>query len=100
MESKVIKTEKRTKNGQDSRGKFVKGNKLGGRKPIPENVKEAFGELVPTALEKLKNILETSTDERVVLDAAKIIFDRNYGRPTQTKDISIIKEMPQIIISK
>jgi hypothetical protein len=84
----MIQTVKRIENGRDNKGKFIKGNKGGGRKPIPEDIKQAFKELVPDALEVLEQLLK-SDDERLRLDASKTILDRVYGKPRQESDINL-----------
>ena len=68
-------------------GKFEKGNKCGGRKPIPQDIKQMFIDLVPEALQKIANIIRDSEDDKLVLDAAKVILDRAYGKPHQALDI-------------
>lgn len=79
---------KRMENGRDNKGRFVKGNPGGGRKPIPTDVKEAFSGLVPDAVDTLRDLLY-SEDERLRLDAAKVILDRVYGKPHQSQDIKV-----------
>ena len=74
----VIRTEK---------GQFGIGNKSGGRKPIPPDIKQMLTELVPEAVMRLGNIIRTSTDDKLVLDAAKVVLDRVYGKAPQALDI-------------
>ena len=73
-------------------GKFAKGNKLGGRKPMPDDIKMALNELVPEAITKLKDIIKTSKDDRILLDAVKVVFDRVYGKPQQAIDIDAVTD--------
>lgn len=73
---------KRNKNGT-----FATGNAGGGRKPIPPDVKQMFVQLVPEAVQRLANIIKTSTDDKLVLDAAKVVLDRVYGKAPQALDI-------------
>ena len=78
----------KTTGNRDKNGKFVKGNNSnGGRKPIPPEIKEALTSLVPRAVERLKEIVETSKDEKVVVKAVETIFDRVYGKPLQAVDM-------------
>lgn len=72
---------------RDKTGKFTKGNKGGGRKPIPQDIKQAFIDLCPEAVAKIADIMRTSDDNKLVLDAAKTVLDRAYGKPAQALDI-------------
>lgn len=73
---------KRNKNGT-----FAKGNPGGGRKPIPSDIKEALTQLIPKAVERLSAIIHDSEDDKLVMDAVKVVFDRVYGKPQQALDI-------------
>lgn len=68
------------------RGKPFKKGQSGnpsGRKKIPEDIKQAFKELTPIAIEKLTELLTSSEDERIVMDAVKVVFDRHLGKALQ-----------------
>lgn len=69
-------------------GKFLPGNKSGGRKKLPEDLKEAFRAAAPDALAVLKRILlneEAKDADRI--RCAEIILDRGYGKPVQAVDL-------------
>jgi len=72
---------------RDEKGKFVKGNKSGGRKKIPADIKEALTKLTPRAVERLEEIINMGKDERIVMDAVKVVFDRVYGKPLQQAEV-------------
>lgn len=57
------------------------GNPKGRPKMDPE-VREALTKLTPRAVAKLEQLLE-SNDERVAMQAAHEILDRNLGKPAQ-----------------
>lgn len=78
----MAKTDKRNKNGT-----FAPGNPGGGRKPIPPEIKEALTSLVPRAIERLRAIVEHGEDDKLVMDAVKVVLDRVYGKPAQALDI-------------
>src|SRR5215204_6665195 len=65
------------------RHKFQPGNKFGGRKPIPEEVKELALAATPRAVERQIELME-SKDENVALKATNSILDRAFGKPAQT----------------
>lgn len=68
---------------QDQRtGRFLPGNKSGGRPKMPEELKEAFKKASPKALKVLKSIMadpEAKDADRI--RAAEAILDRGYGKP-------------------
>lgn len=70
---------------RDSKGRFVKGNRsTGGRKKLPEELREMCRALAPGAIETAKAImLDTEAPPRDRLRAAEIILDRGYGKPEQ-----------------
>lgn len=76
------KNEKRRNNG-----KFAPGNKEGGRKPIPDDIKQAFRELVPEAIQKLTALIHSTENEKVLLEAVKVVLERAYGKPSQEIDL-------------
>lgn len=69
--------------------KFQKGQSgnPGGRPKIPEDIKEALTKLVPRAVERLSAIVHDSEDEKLVMEAVKVVLDRVYGKPQQALDI-------------
>lgn len=73
---------------RESNGRFAKGNKLaGGRRAIPPEIKQLFTSMVPEVVSKIHEIILTSDDNKLVLDAAKIVLDRVYGKPLQAVDV-------------
>ena len=76
------------KTGRDPiTGRFVAGNSCGGRKPIPEDLREAFQLLGHDALEMLRSVmLDENARNADRIKAAEIILDRGYGRPRQALD--------------
>ena len=77
---------------RDSKGRFLPGNESKGSRPkkIPEELKEAFRELVPRSVEVIAEILNNrKTRANVRLEAVKVVLDRVYGRPAQSQDITV-----------
>jgi hypothetical protein len=69
-------------------GRFVKGNRSGGRPQLPEELKMAFRAAAPEALDVLLKILrdeEAKHGDRI--RCAEIILDRGYGKPVQAVDL-------------
>jgi hypothetical protein len=66
---------------------FVKGKSgnPGGRKPIPEDVKEMCRALSPKAVQALGVALEEGG--AVSVQAARVLLDRAWGTPAQTVTI-------------
>jgi hypothetical protein len=60
----------------------------GGRPRPPDGLKTRLAELSPRAVERLGELLD-SNDERVRLEAARVILDRHLGRPAIQADISL-----------
>lgn len=55
----------------------------GGRPKMSEDVREAFRALTPAAIKTLGDLVTNGRTENVRLQAASIILDRFYGKPTQ-----------------
>jgi len=60
----------------------------GGRPGVPEAIKLTLRKLSPHAVKRLGELLD-SEDERIRLEAAKAILDRDLGRPAIQADISL-----------
>lgn len=69
----------------------------GGRKKVPDDIKAAFRELTPKAVETLKGILLSDTAKDAdKIKAAEIIMDRAYGKPLQAMDLDV-NSLPQVV---
>lgn len=84
MESRMNPNKKRVH--ENSLANLKRGGSTG-RKPIPPDIKSAFNDLVPDAVARLSDIVRNSTDDKLVMDAVKVVLDRVYGRPAQSLDI-------------
>lgn len=60
----------------------------GGRKPIPEELKNRLRNLSSKAVDALERALD-SEDDRICIQAATVLLDRAYGKPAQQLDTSI-----------
>ena len=69
---------------RDSKGRFTKGNTGGGRKPMPKAMKEMAQEYAPRAMQFAFEVMENENEKTAYrLEAAKLIIERAYGKPTQ-----------------
>ncbi len=75
---------------RDDLGRWVAGSSgnAGGRPRPPDGLRARLAQLSPRAVERLGELLD-SGDERVRLEAAKVILDRHLGRPAIQADISL-----------
>lgn len=93
---------KRTKNSEDCRdnkGRFTPGNKVGGRKKIPQDVRDMFKAATPAAAGLLiKTIDNEDAPLAMRMDAAKTVIERVYGKATQPIDGSLDATL-QIVMS-
>lgn len=82
------------------RGKpFEAGNKLGGRKPIPQAFKELAEKHSIPALQKAIEIMESDeADYKSVLKAIEIVLDRGIGKPTQPIDANINGQLEFVVV--
>ena len=101
--AKIKKTEDKPAVIRDKSGKFVKGQsgnpsgKGGGRPKMPEELKEAFRELTPAAVQALSEIINSSASKPMErIKAAEVILDRGWGKPTQSMEIETNK-IPQVV---
>lgn len=68
---------------RDESGRFIKGNKSGGRKALPEEFKKAARDNALPALLVLIGIMTNEdADNSDRIKAANIIIERAYGKPT------------------
>lgn len=71
------------------RGKaFPKGNKLGGRKKLPPEIKAAFETMLPDAMEALNQIVKSKKHNRRE-QAAEYICNRVGGTPSATNKLEM-----------
>ena len=61
----------------------------GGRKPIPEEVKEALQAATPAAVATLVEIMTQGKSEDTRVKAANIILERVYGKATAQVDVRV-----------
>jgi hypothetical protein len=75
---------------RDDLGRWAPGTSgnAGGRPKPPDGLRTRLAELSPRAVERVGELLD-SGDERVRLEAAKVILDRRLGRPAIQADISL-----------
>jgi hypothetical protein len=75
---------------RDDLGRWVPGTSgnPGGMPKPPEGLRARLADLSPRAVERLAKLLD-SDDERVCLEAAKVILDRHLGRPAVQADINL-----------
>ena len=81
-----------------SNGRFLPGNRSGGRPKMPEDLKKAFKEACPDALRVLVKIVndeDAKHGDRI--RAAEVILDRGYGKPVQAVDLDAAT-IPQVVI--
>lgn len=76
---------------------MLPGNKSGGRKAVPEDVKAMLAAATPDAARLL---VDTVNDARVGrklrIRCAEIVLDRVYGKPAQSVDLST-SGIPQVV---
>jgi hypothetical protein len=72
---------------EETSGRFAKGNKSGGRKPMPPEMKELLAAATPKAAQRLIEALDAidlgEPDHEMRVKAANAILDRIYGKPAQ-----------------
>lgn len=78
---------------------FVKGKSgnPGGRKPIPQDVKDMARALAPEAIKALGSILRDSEAPPAArVSAATAILDRGYGKPAQTINANVRRTIVEL----
>jgi hypothetical protein len=73
--------------GIDTRFKRGQSGNPGGRKPIPEELKNRLRSLSEKAVDALEQALD-SKDDRVRIQAATVLLDRAYGKPPQQHEVN------------
>nr|DAH38446.1 MAG TPA: hypothetical protein [Caudoviricetes sp.] len=82
--------EKKDKCRDATTGRFTKGNKTGGRKRIPDDIKKMLREASPDAVKLLidtMNNKKEATDLRI--KCAEKILERVYGKTVQPIDADL-----------
>ena len=96
---------KQPSNGKDSEkkqrdpktGRFLPGNKAGGRVAMPEDMKQAFRALAPDCCRVLCQIVnDESARQADRIKAAEVILDRGFGKPVQAVDLDA-SSIPQVV---
>lgn len=78
-------------------GRFLPGNKSGGRVAMPEDMKQAFRALAPDCLKTLTAIVnDESARQADRIKAAEVILDRGFGKPVQAVDLDA-SSIPQVV---
>jgi hypothetical protein len=76
---------------------FQKGNKLGGRTPMPPEFKELAAKNTIPALQRIIDISKNpKEDSRIILEACKMIIEIVYGKPKGDLGDNL-KEMVKIL---
>lgn len=79
---------------RDARGRFIKGNKSGGRPPLPKEFKELAQE---KSMEALKRVIAIINDPKAqhstVIQAARLIIEYGFGKPMQEFKAEIAQQM-------
>lgn len=82
---------------RDGRGRFRKGNKLGGRKRLPEDVKALFQAAAPEAVRLLIETMENpEVKPELRVRCAETILERVYGKNPQP--IAVENTAVQIVL--
>ena len=69
---------------RDANGRFAKGNRTGGRKEIPPDVKKMLKAAVPDAVQLLiDTMLDEDAKTELRVKCAETIIDRVHGKATQ-----------------
>jgi hypothetical protein len=75
------------KTDRDGKGRFAAGNKGGGRKRLPQDVKEMFKAATSDAAKLLIDTMNNQEmDIKLRVDCAERVIERVYGKPTQPID--------------
>lgn len=94
---------KRTGNGRDAKGRFVKGEYRGGpgRTPLAPSLKDALLPLGDKSVKALESILDDpEAKQSDKLRAAEIVLDRLLGKATQPIVADIHKEEEPITLAE
>ncbi len=79
---------KKNSNRDPATGRFLPGNSGGGRKPLPEDLRDRFQTAGPEALDMLLAVMRDKKARAADrIRAAEIILDRGWGKPRQAVEI-------------
>ncbi len=83
---------------RDEKGRFVKGNRSGGRKKIPVDVKKLYQE---ASAEATQLLIETMHNDEVKIETrlscAEKIIDRVYGKATKIIEDEFDEDKPFVV---
>lgn len=85
-----------------SNGRFVKGNKSGGRPVLPKEMVELCRAFTPEAIKILMSIAKnTKSAKRERIMASTALLDRAYGKPYQMPALAEGSELttPQVVVT-
>ena len=74
--------------GRDIKGRFLPGNKIGGRTKLPQGLKEDIRAACSEAAAVLIGLLH-SKSEKIRLAAACELLDRGYGKPETMSKVEL-----------
>jgi hypothetical protein len=69
----------------------------GGRRPLPQVMRERLDDLTPEAIEAIAALARTADSESVRLAAWEYLLNRRFGRPTekiQTEQVPVTYQAP------
>jgi len=85
-----------------SNGRFVKGNKSGGRPTLPKEMVEMCRAATPDAINTLMSIMRnTKSNKRERIMASTALLDRAYGKPQAMPSVEEGIELttPQVVVT-
>ena len=85
------------KSDRDTKGRFTSGNKSGGRKEIPKDIKDMLKGATPDACKLLCNTInDPAAKLELRIKCSEIVLDRVYGKPQQAVSVDA-SSIPQVI---
>jgi hypothetical protein len=88
---------------RDNTGRFVKGNKSGGRPAQPEEFKRVVREnALPALLTLIEIMRDADAKQADRIKAAEIVIERAYGKAPQAVDMNVksVSEDTQKLLDK
>ena len=84
---------------RNEKGQFVQGNKGGGRKKMPEEVKQMFVDATPEAAQLLIDTMKNkATAIQLRIECANKIIERVYGKAAQPLTANEAGESLKVLI--